>query len=113
MLSIEWYLALPSKVAGSCCFSVGEELSCEPLSEHDLDGSKETIDQLRLKLSKLETEATKRAQTPEQREAVKQIAAAKTEAEKGNRAGVVAKLKSAGMWVGGIAKELGSSVIAK
>jgi hypothetical protein len=77
------------------------------------DGTEEKIDRLLKQLSTLEAEAARRAQTPEQKQAVERVAEARVAAEKGNRAGIVAKLKSAGGWIGEIAKELGSSVIAK
>jgi hypothetical protein len=77
------------------------------------DGTEEKIDRLLKQLSTLEAEAARRAQTPEQKQAVERVTEARVAAEKGNRAGIVAKLKSAGGWIGEIAKELGSSVIAK
>ena len=77
------------------------------------DGTEEKVDQLLRQLSTLEAEAARRAQTPEQKQAVERVAEARAAAEKGNREGILAKLKSAGGWIGEIAKELGSSVIAK
>jgi hypothetical protein len=77
------------------------------------DNSHEQVTQLLDKLTALEDEAAKRAQTPEQHEAVQKVREAKEDAKKGDRSGVVSKLRAAGEWIGQIAKELGASVIAK
>ena len=77
------------------------------------DNSHEQVTQLLAKLTALEDEAAKRAQTPEQHEAVQKVREAKEDAKKGDRSGVISKLQAAGEWIGTIAEELGASVIAK
>jgi hypothetical protein len=91
---------------------VGTVWNVETLNLVGAEGP-ERLTNLREELSKLRQEAEKRAQTPEQHEAVKQIAEAEASAKTGTASKVVAHLKAAGSWVARIAADLGSSVIAK
>jgi len=64
-------------------------------------------------LSDLTAELAKRARTPEQLEAARQIADAEAIAKTGDSSAVRKKLKAAGAWALGVAKEVGTDVVAK
>jgi len=64
-------------------------------------------------LTDLTAELTKRARTPEQLEAARQIADAEAAAKTGDSSTVRKKLKAAGAWALGVAKEVGTDVVAK
>jgi hypothetical protein len=55
----------------------------------------------------------KRARTADQHEAIKKLGEAEVAAQSGTPSKVVEKLRAAGSWIADVAKELGSSVIAK
>ena len=93
--------------------NVGTVYNIETLNLIDRNGASEQLHNLPQQLLELENETAKRAQTAEQREAVKRIHEAKEEARGGSESGVIEKLKAAGGWAAEIAKEIGASVIAK
>jgi hypothetical protein len=64
-------------------------------------------------LSKLRIEAQKRARSSKEIRATAELAEAEEAAQKGDKKLVIEKLKNAGEWVLGVAKEIGTSVAAK
>jgi hypothetical protein len=91
---------------------VGTVWNVETLNLVGNDGAREALN-VHQEITNLRSEAEKRAQTPDQHEAVKRLAEAEAAAKSGPPSKVVEKLKAAGGWIAEIAKELGSSVIAK
>jgi hypothetical protein len=64
-------------------------------------------------LTSLSAELSKRANTPEELLAAKQVAEAEQAAKTGDEQSAVKKLKSAGAWALQVATELGTEVVTK
>jgi hypothetical protein len=94
---------------------VGDNVRVEKFTMTYRNGIEEQIevDALVKSLAILREEAAKRAATGEEYEAIDHIAQAEASAKKGDSVTLVTHLKSAGVWVAGIAKELGASIAAK
>jgi hypothetical protein len=94
---------------------VGDNVRVENFAMTNQEGGTEQInmDSLIWALATLQREAAKRATTVGEKEAVRQIGLAETSAQKGDKTQLIGHLKLAGVWIAGIAKELGTSVVAK
>jgi len=91
---------------------VGTVWNVETLNLVGDNGVREVVN-LRQEISALKSEAEKRARTADQHEAIKKLGEAEVAAQSGTPSKVVEKLRAAGSWIADVAKELGSSVIAK
>lgn len=104
------------KITGGQQASVGDGARAENFVQQQTVGTQVEIpDLLALsqELSRLRSEAQKRANTPEELRATAELAEAEAAAKAGDKSKVIEKLKLTGKWMLGVAKDIGTSVAAK
>ncbi len=114
---LNWSMEMSKdKITGGQQGAVGDESHAENFVQQQTVGTSIDIpDLLALsqELSRIRSEAQKRATTPDELRATAELAEAEEAAKGGDKSKVIQKLKLAGEWILGVAKDIGSSVAAK